>query len=274
MQKNTPSLWRSHYPFPKRDGHKYDRGHALIYGGEVMTGAARLGARAAQRIGAGLVTLAAPPKAVRIYAEALESVIVKEAKDGMAWRDLLADPQRNAVLIGPGLGLGATQARLVLTALSPRKPCVLDADGMTNFEGLSEALFPALHEKCVMTPHEGEFARVFGTQVDAAAAKPDRARQAAKIAGCVVLLKGAETIIAAPDGQTVINDNAPPWLATAGSGDVLAGLILGLMAQGMPVFWAAAAAAWVHGQIATNFGPGLIAEDLVNGVPVAVKGLL
>jgi NAD(P)H-hydrate epimerase len=263
---NTPDLWRVHYPVLKPDGNKYDRGSALIYGGEVMTGAARLAARAAQRIGAGLVTIAASSKAVPIYSEALESVIVREANDVMAWNELLADPKRNAALIGPGLGLGALQAELTLAALAVKKPCVLDADALSNFADDPEKLFGALHNQCVLTPHEGEFKRLFGTKINANAAKQERALAAAKLAACVVLLKGAETIIAAPDGQYVVNNNAPPWLATAGAGDVLAGIILGLLAQKTPVFWATAAAAWIHGNIASTIGPGLIAEDLVEGM--------
>lgn len=271
--QNSPDLWLGSYPFPKREGHKYDRGHALIYGGEVMTGAARLAARAAQRIGAGLVTIAATAKVVPIYAEALESVIVREANDVSDWRALLKDAKRNAILIGPGLGLGEAQAQSVAEALETRKSCVLDADALTNFMERPELLFSKLHDRCVLTPHEGEFARLFGTKIDAAAEKTERARQAAKLADCVVLLKGADTVIAAPDGNFVINNNAPPWLATAGAGDVLAGLILGLIAQKMPIFMATAAAAWVHGAAAAAFGPGLIAEDLVDGVPGIVKSI-
>ncbi len=272
--RNSPDLWLPHYPFPKPDGHKYDRGSALIYGGEAMTGAARLAARAAQRVGAGLVTLAAPHQALAIYAEALESVIVREVNDVGVWRDLCVDPKRDALLIGPGLGQGALQTELVLAALDTQKPCVLDADALTNFATQPKILFSKLHEQCVLTPHEGEFTKLFGAQIDPALAKSERALHAAKLAGCVVLLKGAETIIAAPDGDTIMNNNAPPWLATAGAGDVLAGLILGLVAQKMPVFLAAAAAAWMHGKIATDFGAGLIAEDLVDGVPKALQFIL
>jgi hydroxyethylthiazole kinase-like uncharacterized protein yjeF len=270
---NNPSLWLSQFPTPKREGHKYDRGSALIYGGAVMTGAARLAARAAQRIGAGLVTIAAPDKAVPLYAEALESVIVRTANDVKDWRELLDEPKKNSVLVGPGLGIGAMEAELVLVALTTRKTCVLDADALTNFAAAPDRLFSYLHDQCVLTPHEGEFARVFGNKIDAAADKASRACKAAAIAGCVVLLKGAETVIAAPEGNAVVNTNAPAWLATAGAGDVLAGMILGLVAQRMPVFPAAAAAVWIHGKIATDFGPGLIAEDLVEGIPDALRGL-
>jgi NAD(P)H-hydrate epimerase len=271
--QNNPTLWLDQFPFPQRDDNKYTRGSALIYGGAVMTGAARLAARAAQRMGAGLVTLAAEPSVLSIYAAALESVIVKPAASLGAWQELLADPKKNAVLIGPGLGIGAEQKDYVRTALETRKPCVLDADALSNFADNPHALLSQLHAACVLTPHEGEFARLFGKAVDPNAEKISRAQQAAKLSGCVVLLKGAETIIAAPDGAAIINNNAPPWLATGGAGDVLAGMILGLAAQRMPVFPATAAAAWLHGRIAAVFGPGLIAEDLVAGIPTALKDL-
>ncbi len=271
--ENARELWLDRFPTPKPEDHKYARGHALIAGGAVMTGATRLAARAAQRIGAGLVTLAAPQSALPIYAAALESAIVRPADDLAAWRELLADEKRNAVLIGPGLGLGAPQADFVRAALDTRKPCVLDADALGNFSAAPDEFFSKLHPDCVLTPHEGEFAKLFGACVDHDRDKLTRARQAAKIANCIVLLKGADTVIAAPDGAAVVNANAPPWLATAGAGDVLAGIILGLLAQHMPVFAAAAAAAWVHGQAATAFGPGLIAEDLVAAIPGVLEGL-
>jgi NAD(P)H-hydrate epimerase len=273
LTENSPDLWLRHFPFPKPEGHKYDRGHALICGGAVMTGATRLAARAAQRIGAGLVTLAAPKSALAIYAADLESVIVREADNLDAWKELLSDTKRNAVLIGPGFGLGTAQADYVLAALDSGKPCVLDADALTNFSDNPKKLFSKLHVECVLTPHEGEFARLFGKNIDLKAERLDRARQAAKLAGCVVLLKGSETIIAQPNGEAVINNNAPPWLATAGAGDVLAGIILGLIAQGMSAFMAASAGAWVHGKSASDFGPGLIAEDLIDGIPAILRGL-
>ncbi len=272
-QPNSPVLWRGFFPFPKAADHKYSRGHALIYGGEVMTGAARLAARAAQRIGAGIVTLACAEKSAPVYQQALESVIVRVVHDTDAWRALLDDTKRDAVLIGPGLGIGDREIALVNTALAARKPCVLDADGLTNFAGRFETLKPLLHERCVLTPHEGEFARLFDGLIDPAADKQSRALQAATTTGCIILLKGAETVIAAPDGSAILNDNAPPWLATAGSGDVLSGMILGLIAQKMPPLMAAAAAAWLHGKIAADFGPGLIAEDIVTGIPEALKKL-
>jgi hydroxyethylthiazole kinase-like uncharacterized protein yjeF len=262
--ENTPTLWRGLFPFPQSDSHKYSRGTGLIRGGAEMTGASRLAARAAQRIGAGLVMLAVPSLVFSLYAEALESVIVRPCDTMPAWQALLDDARHPALLIGPGLGLGSLPAEEVLAALAVKRPTVLDADALTNFADKPDFLFQNLHADCVLTPHEGEFARLFGiVEGD----KLTRARMAAQRAGCIVLLKGAETIIAAPDGHAVINRNAPPWLATAGSGDVLSGMILGLVAQKMPVFWAAAAAAWAHGRIGELHGVGLIAEDIVAGIP-------
>lgn len=273
LTPNKPSLWLSRFPFPKPEGHKYDRGSALICGGSVMTGATRMAARSAQRVGAGLVTLAAPKSAYAIYAEALESVIVRAADRLNEWKELLDDKKYSAVLIGPGFGIGAEQREYVLAVAKSGKPCVLDADALTNFEKDPDTLLSQLHATCVLTPHEGEFARLFGRSIDGNLDKVERTQLAAKQAGCIVLLKGHETIIAQPDGEAIINTNAPAWTATAGAGDVLAGLILGLVAQHMPAYWAAAAAAWIHGQSAANFGPGLIAEDLIDGIPGVLRGL-
>ena len=274
VAENSPDLWLNRFPLPHPDDHKYSRGHVLVYGGPVMTGAARLAARAAQRIGAGMVTLAAPESAMLLYAAALESVLVRQAETPDEWRALLDDAKKKAVLIGPGAGLGEATKNFVLEALRTRKPCVLDGDALTLFAETPGALFKALHPECVLTPHEGEFARLFGTSIEGGLDKLSRARKAATLAGCVLLLKGADTVIASPEGLAVINHNAPPWLATAGSGDVLAGMILGLLSPGMPPLAAAAAAAYLHGEIANKFGPGLIAEDLVAGIPAMLKDLL
>jgi len=269
---NRPEQWLKLFPFPQPEGNKYTRGHALIYGGPVMTGAARLAARAAQRIGAGLVTIAAPASAAPLYAAALESVIVRPLERPEDWPVQLADPKKNVILIGPGMGPDANSKGLVLAALATRKPCVLDADALSCFADAPETLFAALDASCVLTPHEGEFSRLFGAEM-AAMPKLERTRKAAALAGCTVLLKGAETVIAAPDGRATINDNAPPWLATAGAGDVLAGMILGLLAQNMPVFEATSAAAWLHGRTAANHGMGLIAEDIVERIPSILRQL-
>lgn len=267
---NAPNWWLSAFPRPGLETHKYARGHALVAGGAVMTGAARLAARAAARVGAGLVTVAAQETAFPIYAAALTGVIVHPVADIEAFEDFLADKRRNAALIGPGAGVGDETRARALAILGAGKGAVLDADALTSFAEDPETLFSAIRSPCVMTPHAGEFARLFDTAGD----KPERARRAARQSGAVVLLKGADTVIAAPDGRVAINTNAPPQLATAGSGDVLAGIVLGLLAQGMEPFAAAAAAAWIHGAAASRFGPGLVAEDLIDAVVPVLQHLL
>jgi hydroxyethylthiazole kinase-like uncharacterized protein yjeF len=219
-----------------------------------MTGAARLAAAAARRIGAGLLTIATPEDAAAIYRTGDPGLLI----DTAPLANLLADPRRTTWVCGPGLGLPAAQAALP-TLLRAGRQTVIDADALTACAGTPQALQGAT----VLTPHAGEFARVFGAPgTDRLAA----ARAAAAQTGAVVLLKGADTIIAAPDGRAAINDTAPPWLATAGAGDVLAGIIAGLLAQGMPPWEAACAAAYLHGQAANRAGPGLIAEDLVTAL--------
>ena len=269
--ENQPPLWQRLFPWPEVDGHKYSRGHALVCGGAPMTGAARMAARAAGRIGAGLVTVAAPEAVWAVYAASLESVIVQPIASRDAFDSLISDHRRNAVLIGPGAGDPEETRRRVLTVLAQRRSTVIDADGLTCFDGQGDALFSAIEGPCVLTPHAGEFARVFGP---VGSDKLAAARVAANRSGAVVLLKGGDTVIAAPDGRAAINVNAPAFLATAGAGDVLAGLIVGLLAQRMPAFEAACAAAWIHGASAASFGPGLIAEDVIDAVPAILRRLL
>jgi NAD(P)H-hydrate epimerase len=266
---NQPAWWLGAFPWARTSGHKYSRGHALVAGGAAMTGAARLAARAAARVGAGLVTVAAPEPAFAIYAAALTGVIVAPLAETADFAGLLADRRRNAALIGPGAGTGPETRAKTLAILAAAKRAVLDADALTVFAPRPADLFDAIRSPCVLTPHEGEFARLF----DPSGSKLDRARRAAKASGAVVLLKGADTVIAAPDGRAAIDENAPPDLATAGSGDVLAGMVLGLLAQGMPEFEAACAAAWLHGDAGRRFGAGLVAEDLVDMVPAVLAGL-
>ncbi|MGB3424115.1 MAG: NAD(P)H-hydrate dehydratase, partial [Castellaniella sp.] len=282
---NHPDLWLDVFPWPRTDGHKYRRGHVLVVGGERMLGASRLACQAAARIGAGLVTLTAPSSAWAIQAGALTSVMVEALPPDGALDQVLADPRRNALLIGPGLGRAPQGRRQVLDLLATRRPCVLDADALSVFADRPEALIDAVHGQCALTPHEGEFARLFDPGPDAAPRAGDgapsravgdklqRARAAARRCGAVVVLKGADTVIAAPDGRCVINDNAPPTLATAGTGDVLAGCITGLLAAGMPVFQAACAAVWLHGLAAGRLGWGLLAEDLPGELPGALAAL-
>jgi hydroxyethylthiazole kinase-like uncharacterized protein yjeF len=270
--ENGPLLWLDRYPWPQAEGHKYQRGEVLVLGGPHIAGATRMTARAAMRIGAGLVTLAAPTATWAIDAAALAGVIVSEFRGADGFSRLLADPRRNAIAIGPGAGVGKSTRRYVLSALATKRPVVLDADAITAFEARSQTLFDAISGSCVLTPHAGEFARLFG-KLAKAADKLSRTRQAAAQSGAVVVLKGPDTVIAAPDGRAIINANAPPQLATGGSGDVLTGFVAGLIAQGLPAFEAAAAAVWLHGAAGSAFGLGLVAEDLPNVLPGVLQAL-
>jgi NAD(P)H-hydrate epimerase len=239
----------------------------VVVGGDAMTGAARLAARAARRVGAGLATIAAPAEALAVYRAGDAGTIVTALDD---FPHLLADARKNAVVLGPGGGTGEGMRGRVLATLAAGKAAVLDADALTSFAGMAETLFAALSVNVVLTPHDGEFARLFGT---IPGSRLERARQAASRCGAVVLLKGADTVVAHPDGRAVINTNAPPTLATAGSGDVLAGLIGGLLAAGMPAFEAACCGVWLHGASSSSFGPGLIAEDLAEELPKVLAKL-
>jgi NAD(P)H-hydrate epimerase len=232
-----------------------------------QTGASRMAARAALRAGSGLVTVAAPPGALLTYAAHLTAVMLRRVDDARAFADLIADKRLNTVLLGPGQGVGERTRDFVIAALEAKKACVLDADALTSFADDPAALFARLHGGCVLTPHDGEFARLFAADGD----KLTRTRRAARESGAVVLLKGADTVIAAPDGAAVINDNAPPELATAGAGDVLAGFVAGLLAQGVAAFPAAVMAAWLHGAAGEAAGPGLIAEDLPEMLPRVLR---
>ena len=268
--ENDPDLWLDRMPWPKADGHKYDRGHALVVGGATLTGAARLAAEAARRAGAGLLTIVSPAEAVTIYRLAQPGHLVRTlGADGAIPDTLLADPRVTAVLIGPGGGVGEATRRHVEAALGAGKPCVIDADGLTSFADRAEDLAAILSADCVLTPHAGEYARLFASGGDTLS----RARSGAKVSGAVLLLKGPDTVIASPGGRVAINANAPPELATGGTGDVLAGLVLGLLAQRMPAFTAAAAAAWIHGEAGRLAGPGLIAEDLAPLLPQVLRRL-
>jgi hydroxyethylthiazole kinase-like uncharacterized protein yjeF len=279
--ENEPPLWRKSFPIPQLDGHKYSRGHAVVVSGGVSTtGAARLAARGALRAGAGLVTLASPREALAVNAAASLAVMVRAIDGAHELTEFLADARLNALAIGPGCGIGAPTRELVLAALSGERAVVLDADALTSFEGEPESLFAAIRRRgntaTVLTPHAREFDRLFGKldQSTYLPVKLELARKAAVTAGAVVIFKGADTVIAAPDYRAAINTNAPAWLATAGSGDVLAGFVTGLLAQGMPAFEAACAAVWLHGAAASEFGPGLIAEDLPEMLPKVYRELL
>lgn len=288
---NDPRLWKDCFPIPQLQDHKYSRGHVLVVSGDTChTGAARLGASGALRIGAGLVTLASPSSAVLENASHLTSIMLTVSDSPTSLENLLQDKRKNSILIGPAVGVCQQTAEMVLIALRSGTHVVLDADALSVFSlqdlsveqnrGLGftssptkaitgpEILFSEIHQRkdrfVILTPHEGEFSRLFGSDQKS---KLERARAAARKSGAIVLLKGADTVIAAPDGKAAINDNAPSWLATAGSGDVLSGFIVGLLAQKMPAFEAACAAVWLHGECANQFGVGLISEDLPKILP-------
>jgi hydroxyethylthiazole kinase-like uncharacterized protein yjeF len=272
--ENGLALWRAHYPWPKPEGHKYGRGHCVVVSGPPhATGAARLAARGALRAGAGLVSVASPPDAVTVNAAALTAIMIKPFSGTGGLAELLTDPRLNAVVIGPGCGVGGATQELVASVLASKAAAVLDADALTSFKGAPNVLLVQLREPAVLTPHEGEFGRLFPGLLDKAQSKVEAVRTASAAAKCTVLLKGPDTVIAALDGRAVVNTNAPPWLATAGSGDVLSGLIGGLLAQGMDSFDAACAGVWLHGEAANCFGIGLIAEDIPEMLPSVLRGL-
>jgi hydroxyethylthiazole kinase-like uncharacterized protein yjeF len=279
---NLPELWAKDFPVPRADGHKYSRGHAVVVsGGLSSTGAARLAARGALRAGAGLVTIASPRDALLVNAAASLAVMVRPVDGADELAAFLSDGRRNAVVLGPGGGVGTEMREVVFAALGGERAAVLDADALTSFAEEPQRLFEAIRARprgwaTILTPHEGEFARLFNAlpEVLQAPSKLERARRAAAVSGAVFLLKGADTVVAAPDGRATIVENATPWLATAGSGDVLAGFAAGLLAQGMPAFEAASAAVWLHAQAGEIAGPGLIAEDLPEALPAVYRRFL
>lgn len=268
--RNAPELFEALRPRPGPTSHKYSRGHALVVGGGLTrSGAARLGAVSALRAGAGAVTCVVPKSAALVYAGHLTAVMLLTADNRPEFEAILADERRNAVLVGPGNGVEQRTREFALAALAAGRAVVLDADAITVFGDDPEALSSRIAAPCIMTPHTGEFRRLFSVSGD----KLQDARAAAQQSGAVIVLKGADTVIAAPDGRAAINDNAPPDLATAGSGDVLAGIAAGLLAQGMAPFEAACASVWLHGAAGRIAGPGLIADDLPGVLPEAIREL-
>ena len=280
---NAPALWRARLRVPSLAGHKYARGHAVVMSGPIaQTGAARLAARGALRVGAGLVTVATPAEALPVHAVALTAIMTRIVDDAATLGELLADARKNAIVLGPGLGVHEETRALVHAALAPvaadadRRHVVLDADALASFADGPAALFTAIRDgghTVVLTPHDGEFAKLFGSLVDVTLPKPERTRTAAKLSGATVLLKGPDTVVAHPDGRASIAMSDAPWLATAGSGDVLAGMVTGLLAQGTPAFEAASIAVWMHAEAGRRFGPGLIAEDIPETLPSVLRDL-
>jgi hydroxyethylthiazole kinase-like uncharacterized protein yjeF len=278
--ENVPPTWQESFPVPRIDGHKYARGHVLVVsGGIAATGAARMSARGALRAGAGLVTLASPREALAVNAAALTAVMVRPIDTVVEFAELMSDKRLNACVIGPGGGVGEHIRDFVHTALSAKRGLVLDADALTSFADAPDRLFDAIKasddHQVVLTPHEGEFPRLFSTlsYTHPNRSKLERVRDAAQRSGAVVLLKGPDSVVASPDGRATIAENAPPWLATAGAGDVLAGMIAGLLAQGVPAYEAASIGVWMHGEGAREAGPGLIAEDLPEVLPAVFRRL-
>ena len=265
--RNDPVLWRAGIRWPGLDGHKYHRGHLLAFGGTMMTGATRLVARAARRSGVGLLTIVSDASVLPVYAADAPGTMTASISGLEA---LLNDCRHNAFVVGPGYGVGDSTRSLVLQLLHLCRSTVLDADALTSFSDDPSTLCFAVQGPTVLTPHEGEFTRLFP---DIDGDKLARARAAAKRSGATVLIKGADTVIAAPDGRAAISAVDAPWLATAGSGDVLAGVIAGLMAQGMEMFDAACMGVWLHGRSGTDIGPGLIAEDIPDHLPVILREL-
>lgn len=267
---NDPMTWQSLLPWPRPEAHKHARGRlGVVSGNALSTGAARLAARAGLRVGAGLVKVFCPPDAAPILAPTLEAVMLASfaTADQLA---ALAQPM-DAVVIGPAAGLTeATEANVAALAQTGAA-LVVDADALTLFHDRPGDLFACLDRDDVLTPHEGEFERLFPGLL--AKGREAGAAEAAERAGCIVVLKGSATVIAAPDGRCVVNGNGSPWLATAGSGDVLAGMIGGLLAQHMDSFDAACAAVWMHADAGRRFGPGLIAEDLPELIPAVLADL-
>jgi NAD(P)H-hydrate epimerase len=266
--ENNQSLWKNYLKAKKSSDNKYNYGHCVIFGGSSLTGAARLAAEAAMRIGAGLCTISCNKDISQVYRTAEPHVMVNDWEHCSSFVEFFNDSKRNAALIGPGAGveLGNDLADVVIKCCSlSDKAVVLDADAITVFKNDYKKLYKALHKECVLTPHEGEFKRIFPSLENDN--RIDKCKKAAKLSNAVVLLKGADTIIADPDGRAVVNINGTPDLATGGSGDILAGLIVGLMAQGIPAFESACIGAFIHGKASQIIGHGLVASDIPNKIP-------
>lgn len=270
---NSPALWRDSFPFPSGTLHKYTRGHVLTVGGAIhSTGAARLAAMAALRIGAGLSSIACDKEALPVYAASCLAVMTKPFSTHTEFKALIHNERIHTLLIGGGCGVNDTTKQHVLEIVKGNKPCVIDADGLSCFEHDVDMFCEAIRSSdatVILTPHDGEFARLFNDSGD----RVSDTVEAAKLSGAVVIRKGAETVIASPEGDVIVNDDAPATLATAGSGDVLAGMVAGLVANHMEPLNAASAAVWIHGECANVYGQGLISEDLPELIPIVLDTL-
>ena len=272
LHENTPDLWRDRFPWPEPTAHKHRRGRLKVVSGDALnTGAARLAARGGLRVGCGVVTILSPPGALSVIAAHLEAVMLASFEGEV---DLESEGETaDAVVIGPAAGVGDVTARNLFALARTGAALIVDADALTSFRHDPEALFSALDRDDVLTPHPGEFERIFPGLLAGSSDRIAAARTAAKRAGAVVLLKGSDTVVAAPDGRATVSLNGSRWLATAGSGDVLAGFVGGLIAQGMESFEAACSAAWIHSECASSHGPGLISEDIPDLVPAVLARL-
>lgn len=265
--ENIPDFWGTNFPFSGPQSHKYERGHMLVLGGKEPTlGASRLASLAGLRVGAGLVTLAAPSETYPVQASALMDVMVRRFDSAFGFMGIVNDPRIKAVLVGPGAGLGEKTVDLVKQVGAKNKHLVLDADALASLTNRVDVIKELKAPEIVLTPHEGEFAKLF-PEFDFNVDRLDAARKAAKATKTIVVLKGVSTVVAAPDGRVTIATNAPSWLSVGGTGDVLSGIICGLMTQGMPAFEAASAGVWLHGEAGMAAGRGLIASDLLDVIP-------
>ncbi|MAE37566.1 MAG: NAD(P)H-hydrate dehydratase [Pelagibacteraceae bacterium] len=273
--KNSPDLWINQFPFPGETDHKYSRGLVVINSGPVFkTGAARLAGRAAMRVGAGAVKLVCDKESAGILEPQISVELISIIENKNEFQYLLRDKKISSVLVGPGNTVSNETKARTLLALAFIDHVVIDADAITSFENAPDELFIDTYEHTILTPHEGEFKRLFGEEINNIDDKVVRTLEGAKRAGSIVLLKGSDTVIAHPSGRVVINSSKAPYLATAGSGDVLAGIISSLVGHNkMEAFEAACAGSWIHSQLGELLGPGLIADDLVDNIPLIVKNL-
>jgi len=275
IRNNNPELWIKEFPFPSSFDHKYSRGLLIINCGPIYkTGAARLAGRSAMRVGAGAVKLICDDEAAKVLEPQISVELISVVKEKNEIQQIFKDRKVSSILVGPGNGVNDETKSRTLLALAFVKHVVIDADAITCFEKNPKELFVDTYPHTILTPHEGEFRRLFGDEIASIEDKVVKTVEASKLAGSIVVLKGADTIIANPEGQAVINSSEAPYLATAGSGDVLAGIIASLVGDNkMSAFNAACAGTWIHSKLGELIGAGLIAEDLIDNIPLIIKKL-